>query len=894
MRYLANLIIAFALFQTANAQYTVNGDATQDNCRCYTLTQNAMTESGSVWNNNRINLNQSFSFTFDVFLGCSDGGADGIAFVMQPISTSVGGDGSGMGFGNINPSVGVTLDTYQNTMPDNDPLYDHIAIQINGDVNHSSANTLTPLTPVSATSNNVEDCIFHKLNITWNAVTKNLAVSFDNQPRINVTRDFVNTIFGGNGSVFWGFTGATGALTNLQRFCTILSPGMKSLAGQKRCVGEPIQFTDSTTTFGGIIKQYWNFGDGSPLDSVNLNPIHTYTTPGDYTVSIRVIALDSCEETRSFPISVGSKPVPGFTTSDSCVSNNIVFTDTSTNVYGTLTNWYWNLDNGGPGVITQNTSYTYTTPGPKIIKFIVKSQFGCESDTLVKTVRVRARPSVDFNFTDSVCFGTPTSFFENCSLSDGPVNYWSWTYSDSAFATTVENPTHVFTSPGAHTVTLTASGTGSNACLGSTVTKPVFVVDKPRARMRQIIICEQQPAQLFDSSFTPDGTAITNWWWDLGNGQFSTQQNPTVIYTGSGPRVIRHVVRNARGCLSDTTDINLNIADKPVPGFLMTAPLCDNDRITFTDTSTVVNGTVSQWQWSYAGITFANTQQASNSFGPGNQTVQLTVTSSLGCVSAVSVQSFFMKTKPRAAINFGDTCKFAPVIFTANENPTNIGITQWNWSFGDGQSGQGSPVSHTYLANGAYNISLFGISTEGCPTDTIPGTVNVYGTDAFAGNDTIAAANQPIRLNASGGVSYEWTPSEGLSATNIPNPIATVESDKTYYLRAYTPEGCESFDTINIKIYKGPEIYVPTAFTPNNDGLNDVIKPICIGLRTFISFTVFNRYGERVFITSAEFDGWDGMYKGARQPSGTYVWIASGIDFRGNPLTRKGSFMILR
>ncbi len=888
--FFISLFLVLPLF----AQYTVNGNASRDNCRCYTLTQNQNFQSGSVWNNNKIDLSQSFTFTFEVFLGCSDGGADGIAFVLQPISTSVGGNGNGMGYGGITPAVAVTLDTYQNGSPDNDPFYDHIAIQMNGDVVHTSPNTLTPLTPISATSNNVEDCNTHTLKIAWNAVTRNLDVWFDDQPRVNATNDFVNTIFGGNNFVYWGFTGATVGATNLQRFCTSLTPGFRLLPDQKRCAGEAIPFFDSTTTFGGVLKRYWNFGDGSPIDSVNINPVHTYSIAGDYTVTLRIIALDSCEETITQPLRIGSKPIPGFSTIDSCVSNSIQFSDTSQVTVGSINQWYWNFDNAGLSSTAQNPVTTYSTPGDKTIRFVVKTLEGCTSDTLVKIIRIRDRPVIDFTFTDSVCLGTPTRFFENCSLSDGPVNFWSWTYSDSSFSTNVQDPVHIFTNPGTNTVTLTASGTGVNACLGTSVTKTVFVTDKPKAGIRQVNGCELQPIQLQDSSYTTDGLNITGWWWDLGNGQFSNLQNPFVNYAASGPKTIQLVVYNARNCASDTLERTINIGDKPIVKFGLSEPECNDNRIFFTDSSSVSNGAIAQWQWISQGTVFSASPQATGVFTPGPQQAGLSVTSSIGCKSDTLFRPFIMKTTPVVEMNFADTCKYAPVVFSANETSTNTGIILWNWEFGDGQAGNGNNTTHVYTMNGEYTVSLYGISAEGCSSDTIVERINIYGTDAFAGNDTIAAALQPIRLNATGGMSYEWSPSEGLSATNISNPLVTITEDKTYYLKAYTPGGCESYDTINIKIYKGPELYVPGAFSPNGDGLNDVLRVIPIGIRQLNNFTIYNRFGEKIFSTSDASRGWDGTLKGAAQQTGTYVWFASGIDFRGKPISRKGSVLIIR
>jgi hypothetical protein len=89
-----NLLFSILLLFTGRSllaqEYTVNGNATRDNCHCYTLTPDLLTQSGSVWNNIKIDLSQSFDFIFDINLGCSNTGADGIVFVLQPISTSVG------------------------------------------------------------------------------------------------------------------------------------------------------------------------------------------------------------------------------------------------------------------------------------------------------------------------------------------------------------------------------------------------------------------------------------------------------------------------------------------------------------------------------------------------------------------------------------------------------------------------------------------------------------------------------------------------------------------------------------------------------------------------------------------------------------------------------------
>ena len=108
------LVVAF-ISKVSFSQYILNGSATQNRCNCYTLTNEIRNQSGSVWNSNKIDLTNSFDFYFNVYLGCIDStGADGIAFVLQPISTNVGAIGEGLGFEGVSPSVGISLDTWQN------------------------------------------------------------------------------------------------------------------------------------------------------------------------------------------------------------------------------------------------------------------------------------------------------------------------------------------------------------------------------------------------------------------------------------------------------------------------------------------------------------------------------------------------------------------------------------------------------------------------------------------------------------------------------------------------------------------------------------------------------------------------------------------------------------
>lgn len=144
---------------------------------------------------------------------------------------------------------------------------------------------------------------------------------------------------------------------------------------------------------------------------------------------------------------------------------------------------------------------------------------------------------------------------------------------------------------------------------------------------------------------------------------------------------------------------------------------------------------------------------------------------------------------------------------------------------------------------------------------------------------------------------YTWSPSVGLSDPTIANPILTVGpigSDITYQVITSTIAGCKGEGYVHVKVYNGPELYVPTGFTPNRDGKNDVFTPFPVGIKSLNYFRVYNRWGQLVFSTSSLYTGWDGTLGGKDQPSGTYVWMAEGVTLQGKLITKKGVVTLIR
>jgi gliding motility-associated-like protein len=281
------LILCFALILEAEymlAQFHLNGSAVQFNDTCWTLTPDELWQSGSIWNVDKVNLDNSFQVIMELKLGCRDGdGADGILFGLQPVSTSIGQQGEGLGFQGVSPSLGIEFDTWQNSNL-NDPSVDHIAIIKNGNLNHKSGNNLAGPVQANTANANMEDCNWHKLRVNWDALTKTLEVWFDCDLRLSYTGDIVNQIFGGDPNVFWGFTSATGGARNLHQVCfsyTTFLDGFEDVV-----IGPGGQFQ---LKLSGGVKYKWTPATG--LNNPNIpNPIAAPKETTTYAVEV----TDAC------------------------------------------------------------------------------------------------------------------------------------------------------------------------------------------------------------------------------------------------------------------------------------------------------------------------------------------------------------------------------------------------------------------------------------------------------------------------------------------------------------------------------------------------------------------------------------------------------------------------
>lgn len=629
-------VLFFTFSTTTFAQYVVNGNSTQDNCNCYTLTPDVGTQYGSVWNINKISLNNSFDFNFTVFLGYNDAGADGIAFVLQPISTSVGSSGGGLGFGGITPSLGVTIDTYQNS---GDPSYDHIAYQKNGDVDHNTANNIAGPVQALAGSANIEDGAFHTFRVVWNAATKQLDSYLDGVLRLSSTIDMVGTIFNNDPMVFWGFTGSTGGAKNLQRFCTKNIANFSISNPQVYCDNATITFADASLSSSNVLSWHWDFGDGTT--STTQSPTHHYAQVGTYNAKLYVVGNDGCNsDTSTVVINVYPKPTADFSVADICSGKMASFVDNSTVSSGSITGWNWDFGTNPPAsATTQSPTHLYNQSGTFNATLIASSNQGCK-DTVTKQLTVFPNPIANFTVAD-VCAGVTSSFTDNSTISAGTITNWDWNFGTNPSTTaSTQNATHLYPS-GTYNATLIV--TSDQGCK-DTLVKQVTVNAKPIAdfTVNKTEGCSSFCPNFMDNSTVSSGS-IASWSWDFGNGT-KTDKNPTQCFDNNDSLPLsfptRLIVTSDKGC-SDTLLKNnyITVYSQPDASFSASPLVVDmsNSNVDFVNSST--NATAYSWNFGDNSGT-SNEINVSHKFPiteSGKYKVILTATNSIGCKDTMSV-----------------------------------------------------------------------------------------------------------------------------------------------------------------------------------------------------------------------------------------------------------------
>lgn len=521
-----------------------------------------------------------------------------------------------------------------------------------------------------------------------------------------------------------------------------------------------IQFTDISV--GDVTDYTWVFGDG--VTSNQQNPTHIYTDAGTYTPSLTIkTSSGEVDVKTSLTSIVVSEALNAEFVADFLniiKGTQIQFTDTSK---GIITSWHWEFGDGAYSDV-QNPSHTYTTAGTYTVSLNITSDTGADNETKVGFITVtESGINPVAKFTATPTSGTLPLSVQFVNQSTGTATNYSWNFGDGSTSISA-NPSHIYTTAGNYTVSLTVTGNGQT----STYTENNFIQvsnTAPVASFNASATTGQAPVAI---QFTDTSTGtITTWSWDFGDGSTSNIQNPTHTYSSAGTYTVKLTVTGSGG--SDTeektsliiitsTSISANFTADTTTGI---APLAVN----FTDSST---GTISSWSWNFGDGSTSTEQNPSHTYTTvGTYSVTLQVSGTNG--TDTKIRSSYItitatQTVPNAAFTATPLTGVKPLAVTFTDSSTGT-ITSRLWNFGDGYTSTEINPSHTYTTDGSYTVSLQVTGPLGTDTETKSSLITVGNTSTDA--QIIDPSLKYFAVDVSSWAAGTWTAPSGWTVQKV-------------------------------------------------------------------------------------------------------------------------------
>ena len=656
-----------------------------------------------------------------------------------------------------------------------------------------------------------------------------------------------------------------------------------------QCSGLPVNFTNTGSTTG--VNWAWNLGTGAtPATSALQNPTGVvYSTAGITMVTLTITdTASSCSATVSNTINIYQTPTATFNSNaPQCTNAPVNFTNTGS----TGSNWSYAWDfgqNAIPAVSSsENTNgVLYDSSGTKLVTFTI-SDANC-SNTIVDTIVINSTPVASFTSTAPVCSGLPVSFANTGTSSN--VN-WLWNLGTGATpsVSALQNPAGVtYDSSGIITVSLTITDV-STSC-SSTAISTINIYQTPTAVFTSSAPqCANSPV-----NFTNTGSTGSDWSyaWDFGSNALpavSSSENPTgILYDSSGTKTVTFTIQDAH--CSQTTTQAITVSPLPIAYAGADTTICANVSVRLGGTNLTPGATYQWFPSSTLDNPYVPNPIASPTASITNYSVSVTAPST-GCVST----SFVVVTMLNPLIaNPGVNSQ----ICLNDSVEIGAGLIEgefYKWTPATGLSSTNIPNPVASPAQ-TTTYTLVVTDTSGCApvSDNVTVTVNPL-PNANAGPDDTIQTGGTVQLTGTGGVQYVWSPAAGLSNANLFNPVASPDSSTIYVLTVTNVFGCQSTDTMEVYVfgYETP-YWIPSAFTPNGDGHNDVLYVRGGGFLTF-EFQVFNRYGEEMFDSKDINEGWDGKAPGGQPaPLDAYVYKINGVLNSGKTVDVKGIVNLVR
>ena len=715
------------------------------------------------------------------------------------------------------------------------------------------------------------------------------------------------------------------------------------------CVGAPIQFTDTTySRYAPVNSWRWDFGDLSTLaDTSHLqNPLYTYNAAGIYTIQLIVTNTKGCRDTLYRDIEINVNPLVTLFPRDTtyCGLDSLQLTATGTGIFSWVP--LTNITGGNtatPLVFpTVPTRYIVTLTSPAGCKsrdsltitplndltnaIAANPPVICEEDTLTLTGTSNHSSNISWQWTPVATLGTPTQAITTAYPIVNTTYTLTTRWGNNCVAIATKNitvkalanpnagPDAFVCSGGQSTTQLNASGgnvyqwtpvTGlNNPNIANPVASPtvptLYVVAVgangcPKLRTDTVFVDVGTLPLLTAMNDTLicniDTIAITT----TGTGNFVWSPNYNISSTTAANPLVSpdvptwyHVrLTDAVGCHSDDS-VFIDVKDHVTLLPLRDTSICKTDSLHI---NTVSDGLHFLWSPNVEIFTATSMRPV---ILPTQSRVY-TVIANIGKCS--DTKSISIKVVPYPAADAGPDA-FVCTGFSTQLNASGGSNYVWNPVTFLNNRFIPDPISKKPTASIRYIVTV--TDTLGCPKavkDTV--WVNVYPKVLIGARprDTSVVEGEPLFISVSTGntYSYLWTPSQWLNNPNIGNPIALPKDNIRYVVQATSPAGCKSLDTVNVRLYKvDPDMYVPTAFSPNGDGENDIFRPILLGMKELTYFKVYNRFGQLLYSTSEIGKGWDGTFAGKGQDPATYVWMAVGVTYKGEVKKKKGYVVLIR
>ncbi len=489
------------------------------------------------------------------------------------------------------------------------------------------------------------------------------------------------------------------------------------------CIGTPINFTDASTAGGSpILSRTWDFGDGG--SSTALNPTHTYTAAGTYTVTLVVTDGNGIADPEVKPAYILVNPLPtaGYATSGNGCTVPFDVTFTNTSAAGGNISFAWDFGNGQTSTSTNPPAVTYNSAGTfAAFITVTNSTTGCVN-TFTNNIVV-SNFAAGMTAPASACVGAPVPILNASTVG---ANQWNWDFGNGQTSTN-QNPTVTYTTAGTYTISLLAQNTSSGC--SSVATQTITINSNPVPSFTPSVTTGCAPLVV---NFTNNSPGGSNYTWNFGNGTAGSGFNPgQQTYTANGTYSVTMTMLSAEECPGTVTMTNVITVSAPIINFSIDqyqgcAPL----TVQFGDLSTTPNpgsDPIVSWIWNFGDGTapFSGQNPPPHTYSnTGQYIVSLIATTQTGCqevatfidtiqVGAHSIPDFTIQPPIDCAkSNFNFTNL---TTFVGTPNPNHV---EYFWDFGDGGTSTDENPTYQYpLDTGYFDVQLI-VSWNGC-MDTI-------------------------------------------------------------------------------------------------------------------------------------------------------------------------------